>query len=368
MRWFRPAALAAVLGLVGIGQQAVAQQTPSASAETDARDLRVVAAAVSGYIRPAYAAFAARAAALNIATAAYCTGPTALSRTALETAFREAVEAYAGIDFLRFGPAATDTRIERLFYFPDPRNVMRRQLAQLLAENADLTPEDLAGQSVAVQGLPALEALLLSKEGDPAAPGFAARCRLATVVAANIEAIASDLNGAWNDPTAGYSALLTKPGPDNAVYRTPRESATEILKAISTGLELLRDQRLLPAMGKSADDAKASRLPFVASGDTGAFVAAEIAGLAELFTASGLGDGLPADYDWAGGSLLFELQNARTILGKLPGPVSEAITTEDGRKALVAVRNALGAARERLVQDVAVGNNLTVGFNSLDGD
>lgn len=368
MRWFRPAALAAVLGLAGLAQQAPAQEAPAASAEAAARDLSVVAAAVAGYIRPAYATFSERANALQVATAVYCTGPTPDSRAALATAFRAAVVGYAGIDFLRFGPAATDTRIERLFYFPDPRNVMRRQLAQLLAQNADLRPEDLAGQSVAVQGLPALEALLLSDGVDPAAPDFAARCRLATVVAANIAAIAGSLDGAWNDPAAGYSALLTKPGADNPVYRTPREAATEILKALSTGLEMLRDQRLLPAMGKTAEEAKASRLPFVTSGDTGAFLAAEIDAIARLFTASGLGDGLPADYDWAGGSLLFELQNADTVLAKLPVPVADALVTDSGRQALIAVRNALGAARERLVQDVAVGNGLTVGFNALDGD
>lgn len=368
MRWFRPAALAAALGLAGLGSQAPAQQLPAATAETNARDLAVVAAAVNGYIRPAYADFLSRATALEIATAAYCTGPTPDSLVALKRAFADAVVGYAAIDFLRFGPAATDNRIERLFYFPDPRNVMRRQLAQLLAQNADLSPEDMAGQSVAVQGLPALEALLLSSDAEPSAPDFAARCRLGVAVAANIRAIADLLVSDWGDPTTGYPALMIQPGPNNPVYRTPRESATEILKAVSTGLEMLRDQRLLPALGKTAAEAKASRLPFVASGDTTAFLVAEIQGLSRLFAASGLGDGLSADYDWAGGSLVFELQNAATTLTKLQVPLATAIGTDDGRQALLAVRNALGAARERLVQEVAAGNGLTVGFNALDGD
>ena len=72
---------------------------------------------------------------------------------------------------------------------------------------------------------------------------------------------------------------------------------TEILKAILTGLEQVRDHRLLPALGKTPEDAKASRAPYNASGQALAYLAASADALQRFAEASGMLDMLPAGAD-----------------------------------------------------------------------
>ena len=99
------------------------------------------------------------------------------------------------------------------------------------------------------------------------------RCGLAGAIAANVDAIAGEALAGWNGEK-GWTALIENPSADNPVYRTHAEAATEILKAILTGLEEMRDQRLLPAVGTTPDDASARRAPYYRSGQTIAYLQA----------------------------------------------------------------------------------------------
>ena len=68
-----------------------------------------------------------------------------------------------------------------------------------------------------------------------------------------------------------------------------------MLTALSTALHAMRDQKLAPALGDSAATARGNLLPLYRSGMTSRYLAAGIAGLADLHSASRLGPGLPAD-------------------------------------------------------------------------
>ena len=80
-----------------------------------------------------------------------------------------------------------------------------------------------------MQGLPALELLLYS--GDKALLHASApddfRCALASAIADNLHGIATDVLTGWTGEK-GWSVLIENPGPDNPVYRTHAEAATEI--------------------------------------------------------------------------------------------------------------------------------------------
>src|SRR3546814_4200550 len=70
-------------------------------------------------------------------------------------------------EFLRFGPLVAANRYERIYFWPDPRGITLRQVQGLLGQ-ADGSMPDAAGlatQSVALQGLPALEYVLYGKAG-----------------------------------------------------------------------------------------------------------------------------------------------------------------------------------------------------------
>jgi predicted lipoprotein len=345
----------------------------SASARADeaaaARDTAVVRAFVDGYARPSYAALTGATRALEAATARYCGTPGDAARTALGDAFRDVVVAWARVDFLRFGPATRKARLERFAFWPDPRGFVERQLRPLLSgpEGATIDLAGLAGRSAAIQGLPAFERLLMSAEGGAQDAGFPRRCHIAGLVAANLSAIADELDAAWRAPD-GIVQSLTAPGPADPTYRTPAEAAGEILKAIVTGLEQTRDLAIAPALGSSPEAAKPTRFPYARSGATLAYLRASVQAVADLLVQSRFADDLPPDDAWARDSMLFELRSAMKALAALDGTPDDLARSPEARAKLDYVRIALASVRATVAGPVAQGLGLNPGFNALDGD
>lgn len=355
--------LAAVLA-VGAGWTTASAADPDPLA---ARQQAVVTHAVEGYFRPAYHAFSHRAKLLADAVDHFCAAPGRIAHRNVEDAFGTAVEAWARVDFLRFGPAAASARLERVAFWPDPRGIVERQLRTLLAGPAlkDLDADSIAGQSAAVQGLPALERLVVVLPPDTEPAGLARHCIVATAAAANVAAIGVELEEAWERD----DVLLLNPGPDNPAYRSWGEAANEVLKASLTGLEQLRDLAIRPALGDAPAKAKPIRFPYARSGEAVAYLVAALKAQNDLIEVSGMIAGLPEADQWAGRSVDFELRQAERIMGSLAGDDVEAIATDPAlRGKLDYVTIALASVRNTMATTIAADLGLNVGFNALDGD
>src|SRR5690606_14607136 len=110
-----------------------------------------------GYARPAVAKLTERAGQLEQALKAWCGSGGQSDVKGVQQAFAGAAQAWAGVEFLRFGPLVQGNRYEKLAFWPDTRGVMQRQVRALLAaaDPAAIAPGALASRSVAMQGLPA---------------------------------------------------------------------------------------------------------------------------------------------------------------------------------------------------------------------
>jgi len=332
-----------------------------------ARQQAVVTRAVEGYVRPAYHAFRHRTEMLGHAVDHFCAKPGRIEHGAVVDAFGAAVTAWARLDFLRFGPAAAEARLERVAFWPDPRGVVERQLRQLIAGPSleGLDAARIAGQSAAVQGLPAIERLVvvLPAETDPT--GLARNCVVARAAAGNLVAIATELDVAWSRDDVAILA----PGADNPTYRSWAEAANEVLKASLTGLEQIRDLALRPAMGDAPDKAKPNRFPYARSGETVAYLVAAVTAQRDLIQVSGIAADLPEADAWAGRSVDFELRQAeRTVAGLAGDDVAAIATVPALRGKLDYVTIALASVRATMATTIASDLGLSVGFNALDGD
>ena len=183
----------------------------------------IVQAAIEKHVIPHIDALKEAAAQLPGAVASMCRTGSAAAKEDLSSRFRNVVKAYAGIDFLRFGPMLEGGRRERLSFWPDPRGFVGRQLRLILLnkDEAVVQPGAIAKQSVAVQGLSALEALMTDKE-FPLGPGEASRyrCELAEAIAANIVSVADEISDGWEKP-GGWKDKMLHPGADNDTYKSP---------------------------------------------------------------------------------------------------------------------------------------------------
>jgi uncharacterized protein len=366
--------LAAIAGGVAsaAAQNAVTGEgTPIVPVATEADYQRVVENAVNDYIVPAYGRLERAAAELKPAVAEVCRAASADSRDALEKAFIAAITAWADVDFLRFGPVVQEGRYERFAFWPDVHGTGARQLRRFLAseDEALLAPGALARQSAAVQGLPALESLLFS--GSKALIASEApepyRCALAETVADNLKTIATETLAGWSGEK-GWAALIEKPGPRNPVYRTHAEAMTEILKGILTGLEQLRDHRLVAALGDSPDQAKASRAPYNSSGQALAYMSASADAVKRFADASGILRLLPDNQTSYANSVGFEFRNLEGALGSAGTDLEAALADEALRGKLTYAAVVVQSLRDLFQKRIAVWAGLTVGFNSLDGD
>ena len=168
------------------------------------------------------------------------------------------------VEPIRFGPVAQEHRFERIFYWPDPKGLGTRQIREVLAKQDKSVTEQtgLAGKSVALQGLPALEYLLYGDGAATLEKGGAEgtfRCSFAEAVAGNLAGIAKEIVDGWQDG-APYAKSYLEPGPANPAYHTAKEVTLELFKTFTAGIEWVRDQKLGKAARAKARAGKAASL------------------------------------------------------------------------------------------------------------
>ncbi|CAB3853314.1 imelysin family protein [Achromobacter anxifer] len=322
------------------------------------------------YARPAVAKMADAASALEGALGGWCGQPGAANAARVKQAFENLALAWSGVEFLRFGPLVQANRYERLAFWPDTRGVMPKQVQTLIAaqDGALLVPGALAGRSVAVQGLPALEYVLygepalLRREGGHA---DAYACDYARAVAANVTQITRDVAQAWS-AEGDFGRQFAQPKAGNDLYRDQQEVAAEAMKSLSTGLQFAREVKILPVLGDTPEAARPKRAAFWRSQLSTRLLAANLDGLQAFYQAGGYA--LPAGDAWIDASVRGELSSAAGTLQAVPLPLEQALAQEEGRRLLTLAALTLKNAKAIVDQDLAPALGVTIGFNALDGD
>lgn len=326
-----------------------------------------------GYIGPAAQRLVDAARANADALDAHCARPgDAALRETLDRRFGALAEAWGGVEFLRFGPLVEGNRFERFFFFPDPRGVVQRQLGAALAaaDPALLEAGALAHESVALQGMPALEYALYGNgaeaiPADPAAGRY--RCAYARAVAANLAAVAEEFARAWQ-----YDGALARefaaPSADARLYRTPAEVTAEALKAVSGGLQYVRDVKLVPALGATPEQARGQRAPLWRSARTIDLLRGNVAGLQAFIEAAGFTPLLPEDQRWIPGSLADEAARALDAMQTVTLPFDRAVKDSEQHRALEYLVLLLKNLQDITDQNLAPAVGVNLGFNAFDGD
>jgi uncharacterized protein len=289
-----------------------------------------------------------------------------------KTAFAATVSAWSDVEPIRFGPVADEHRYERIFYWPDPKGLGARQVRDALAKQDEsvIDTTSLAGKSVALQGLPALEDLLfgdgaeaLAKPGGDSATLF--RCRFAASIAVNVASMVKEIVAGWQDG-APYTKAYLEPAPDNSAYHAPKEMTLELFKAFATGIEMVRDQKLAKPLGAKAAEAKPELAQFWRSNLSFANMAGNLSGVRTLFADGGFAGVVREESPGVEDSILFDLNHAIEVLHGVRKSV--ALRDEDIRAKLDALRISLKGATTTAGDMIARGAGLSFGFNALDGD
>jgi len=356
---------------------------PAPQAEAD--HAAIARASLTQVIRPGYSALAQGTGALKDKVEALCKEPSAAALDGAKSAFAASVDAWSKVEIFRFGPVTQDRNYERLFFWPDPKGLGLRQMQEALAKRDDgvTEPDELAGKSVALQGLPALEYLLygdgsesLSKssvvaDGQQPLPGVdtdgAFRCSFTLSVATNVNRIAESIVEGWREGSAFEKSFLG-PAPADPRYHAPKEVTLDLFKSFTTGIELVRDQKLGKPLGAAPDQAKPKLAAFWRSGLTFKNAAGNLEGVRTLFAQGGFAQVVAKESPGVENSILFDLGHAIEVLNGIDQPIAEIAEDEGSRAKTEALRVALKSAAQTAGDMISQGAGLAFGFNAMDGD
>ena len=341
-------------------------------AHAEADHGQVASDAAGKVIRPGYHDLAVATASLRSKVDALCAAPSEGGLDEAKEGFAATVAAWSKVEILRFGPVNRDHRYERLFFWPDPKGIGLRQVQRaLIKKDETVTAEKtLAEKSVALQGLPALEYLLYGKGAETMTSegeAGAFRCRFAAAIAANMATISTDLEEAWG-PDAPFTKAFLDPGPNDPLYRAPKDVTLELSKAFSAGIELVRDQKLGKPLGDNAEHARPRLAAFWRSSLTFPNMVGNLEGVQALFVEGGFAEIVAAESPGVEKSILFDLERVTKSLGAERVTIAEAVREPAQRNKLEALRVALKSARDTAAALIAQGAGLSFGFNAMDGD
>lgn len=366
------AALALTIAAViaGISPAPAQEGAPVRAKPVEENDYAVVVRnVVERHVRPATERLARAAELLAADLSDYCAAPTAETRGHLDRTFADAVGALAALDALRFGPLVEEGRLERLAFWPDPRGLGLKQVQALLAakDPAVLEPGGLAGKSVAVQGLTALEFVLYGTGSDALSEPGSFRCRYGEAIAANVKALSAEVSGAW-ETDEGAAALYLKPGPENPVFRTHAEAAGAVIAAMATGLEILADQKIRTPLGETPERARPKLSFFWRSGQTFPSMVQTLEAIEHEYETSGVTDLLEPDQKWLGQSITFEIGQAIAKVRALRGGMEAVAVDGQDREKLKYIGIVASSLKRSIGRELAGAVGLEQSFNALDGD
>jgi predicted lipoprotein len=328
----------------------------------------------AGIIEPGYAHFDEAARVFSEKSAELCKAPSQAALVATRATARATLLAWGRIAPIRFGPITHKQRLDRLLFYPDQHGIVGKQTAKLIAkrDDADLDPAKLEGASVAVQGFGAVDVALYGKGADALATpdsDAAFRCRYVTALATDIAQIAAATHAEW---TGEYKQAWLHPGDGNKSFLTARETTLALFSAYVTEIEVVRLQRLTPAMGVESAKASSPLLPH--SGLGLPYLISVVEGVRDLVGPSGfLADDLATtDKERAAlavvGSVAtdlgFALRAGEAAVAMAPDALQDAKARERLGPMLLSLKSAESTGRAAL-GDLT---GQTIGFNSLDGD
>jgi len=349
----------------GLGLLASAWAAPAAPAFAE-----INARVIDKYVLPRFAGLAETSGRLADGLERVCSGEKGAIKAA-EKEYADTVLAWAGVEFLRFGPMSQVGVPERFDFAPDPRGVTQRQVARLVAKRdaSALDPAALAKKSAAVQGLSALEVLLFDA-GHPITDDDDAakyRCGLARAMAQSTHTLAREVLTDWQGD-GGWRQRMVAPKAGDERYKSAEEPAADFARALITGLQMIQDREIAPMIAAVPGPGKAPRLPFSRSGLSARYIGAGVASAQALYETMGLARHVPAEKEWMPRwiSAAFE-RLARDGPSAVEG-LGRVKDTAERTRELRMVRFHIEGIRKLVGREIAPLAGLRIGFNELDGD
>lgn len=324
-------------------------------------------AIASQVILPSYSRWVAADRQLAISALAYCQGGASLETARAD--FLQAQQAWAHLQPMLIGPLAEGNRTWQVQFWPDKKNLVGRQVDQLVNAQPPIDAANLAKASVVVQGLSAYEYILFDARLDLADPRQKARyCPLLEAIGEHQKSLAETVLDQWNKDQGMLWQMSHFPNPR---YADAHEAIADLLRAQVTALDTLK-KKLGTPMGRmnkgiaqpmQADawrsQASLQNVRASLSAAQAVWAGADDRGLRSLLSrdqqplAERIDSAFAATKDWL-------INNQQ--------PLAELLTNAERRQHLETLYDRLNTLHRLQEGELAKALAIPLGFNANDGD
>jgi predicted lipoprotein len=353
---FRPKLLFTSLAALALG--ACAPQDPQAVTS---------AALASQVLLPTYSQWVDADRQLAQSALAFCQGQESLEKARAD--FLTAQKAWAALQPLLVGPLAEGNRAWSVQFWPDKKNLVGRQVEQLIATGGAIDAAALAKASVVVQGLSAYEYILFDSKPELASEANkASYCPLLVAIGERQKALAEEVLGAWKRNDGMLAQMSKFP---NQRYADAHEAIADLLRAQVMALDSLK-KKLGAPMGRQSKgapqpyQAEAWRSQSSLKSLRASLGAAQA--VWEGVDGKGLRNLLSRDQQPLAGQIDAAYAAAAKALDDNPRTLTELLAEPTGQQVLNEVYDRLNTVHRLHELELARALNIQLGFNANDGD
>ncbi|MNO66738.1 Imelysin [compost metagenome] len=353
---FRPKLLFTSLAAVVLG--ACSPQDPQA----------VTSAAIAKQvILPTYSRWVEADRQLAVSALAFCEGKESLDTARAD--FLHAQKAWAELQPLLIGPLAEGNRSWQVQFWPDKKNLVGRQVEQMVNSDKPTDAATLAKSSVVVQGLSAYEYILFDSKVDMADRAQKARyCPLLKAIGERQKTLAEEILTRWNS-NDGMLAQMTKF--PNQRYADSHEAIADLLRAQVTALDTLK-KKLGTPMGRQSKgiaqpyQAEAWRSQSSLKSLEASLIAAQTVWVG--VDNKGLRGLLPKEQQPLAEKIDGAYAASLKLLASNQRTLTDLLGDDAGRQQLDAIYDSLNVVHRLHEGELAKALGIQLGFNANDGD
>ncbi|MFR0672614.1 imelysin family protein [Enterobacterales bacterium AW_CKDN230030176-1A_HGKHYDSX7] len=353
---FRPKLLFTSLAALALG--ACAPQDPQA----------VTSAAIAKQvILPTYSRWVEADRQLAASALAFCEGKETLD--AARSDFLAAQKAWAELQPLLVGPLAEGNRAWQVQFWPDKKNLVGRQVEQLVNGDKPVDAQTLGKSSVVVRGLSAYEYILFDSKPDIASAEQKARyCPLLVAIGEHQKALAEEILKGWNSTDGMLSQMSTFP---NQRYADSHEAIADVLRAQVTALDTLKKKLGAPMGRQSKGIAQPLQAEAWRSHASMKSIEASLKAAQALWVGvdnKGLRGLLGKEHAALAGKIDDAYATSLTLLADNQKTLGELLADDAGQQTLDRIYDSLNVVHRLHEGDLAKALNIQLGFNANDGD
>nr|WP_153015450.1 imelysin family protein [Ventosimonas gracilis] len=282
--------------------------------------------------------------------------------------FSQAADAWSFLQPVLIGPLAEHNLAWRVQFWPDKKNLVGRQVEQLLKKNPAPDVATLEKSSVVIQGLSAAEYILFDPSIDLAERATQSRyCPLLQSIAQNQQNLAGSVLAQLDAKDGLLTAFAAFP---NERYADPMEAISELMRVNVTALDSLKKKLGTPLGRLNKGNLQPMQAEFWRSDLGLASISATLSASLALWqgnTHLGLRDLLKgSEHEALIPRIDAAFADVKQDLGA--GGLGNALKDEAGRAQLNKLYDSLNRLHRLHQQELVTALGIQLGFNASDGD